>query len=151
VQGPVVPRRQTVAPRGLAPIGALLAALALSACAAGMDIVGLGTDKTLQTGSIGRPGPGPGPSEIGSDQMTIRNAVTSANLAVLGGQPLAWANADTGSQGTILEVSESVADGTRCRRFLASRQSYEGVALYHGEACLGNGGIWAMREFAIRQ
>ena len=36
-----------------------------------------------------------------SDETTIRNAVSSADPEQAKGQPLAWANADTGSRGAI--------------------------------------------------
>jgi hypothetical protein len=82
-----------------------------------------------------------------SDQTTIRNAVSSANLEELGGQKLSWANAETQSRGAISEVREIREDAVLCRTFKTSRESFEGVALYAGETCLGRDGAWYMRSF----
>ena len=62
-------------------------------------------------------------------------------------QPLAWANADTGSRGAISSMIEKQEDGPLCRKFTASRESFDGVALYAGDACKGDRGIWYMRTF----
>ncbi len=124
------------------------ASIWLSGCASGgIDMLGVGTDNKVRTGSISTGGPAPEASEAWSDEMTIRNAVSSANLAELGNNPLAWANADTGSQGAITQISEFDVNGVRCRKFTASRESFEGVSLYAGEACLQGNGIWQMRKF----
>jgi surface antigen len=82
-----------------------------------------------------------------SDQATIRNAVSSANLGVLGPKPLAWANQDTGSSGTVSDIAEAKEDGQLCRRFKTSRESFEGIALFAGKACLADDGEWAMSSF----
>ncbi|MEX0344879.1 MAG: RT0821/Lpp0805 family surface protein [Rhizobiaceae bacterium] len=128
---------------------ALFAALVwLSGCASGgIDMLGVGTDNKVKTGSIAADGSAPAASEAWSDEMTIRNAVSSANLAELGDSPLAWANADTGSQGAVTQITEIDVEGIRCRKFIASRESFEGVSLYAGEACLQGNGIWQMRKF----
>ena len=86
------------------------------------------------------------PEQI-SDEATIRNAVSSANLGVLGPRPLAWANQDTGSVGTVSEIAEAKENGQLCRRFKTSRESFEGIALFAGKACLDDGGEWAMSSF----
>lgn len=112
-------------------------------------MLGVGTDKSFKTGSISPSNPtATSDTEVWSDEMTIRNAVSSANLPELGDEPLAWANADTGSQGAITRIEEIERKGLRCRKFVASRESFEGVALFAGEACLQANGLWLMREFA---
>lgn len=140
-----------ILPNSLPPRAALLAAmLAVSGCASGgLDMLGVGTDSEIKTGSVpeGSTTPQKAGTEVWSDEMTIRNAVSSANLADLGDGPLAWANADTGSQGAITRIRETEHKGLRCRRFVASRESFEGVSLYTGEACLQGNGLWLMREF----
>jgi hypothetical protein len=82
-----------------------------------------------------------------SDQVTIRNAVSSVNLEAAGGKPIAWANAGTNSRGSISSLSESRRKGVLCRAFKTSRESFDGVSLYAGEACLGRDGNWYMRSF----
>ena len=129
----------------------LTVALMLPGCASGgLDMLGVGTDKALETGSVANSTTGAqkADNEVWSDEMTIRNAVSSANLNELGDQPLSWANADTGSQGAITKIREIERKGLRCRVFQASRESFEGVSLFSGEACLQGNGLWLMREFA---
>ena len=82
-----------------------------------------------------------------SDETTIRNAVSSADPEQARLQPLAWANADTGSRGAISSMLEKQEDGLLCRKFTASRESFDGVALYTGDACKGDRGTWFMRTF----
>lgn len=124
--------------------------LSLAGCASGgLEMLGVGTDNAIKTGSVS-PADGeqtPSGTEAWSDEMTIRNAVSSANLPELGDEPLSWANADTGSQGAITRIVEIERSGLRCRRFVASRESFEGVSLFAGEACLQGNGLWLMRKF----
>ena len=42
---------------------------------------------------------------------------------------------------------EKQEDGLLCRKFTASRESFDGVALYAGDACKGERGAWFMRTF----
>jgi len=82
-----------------------------------------------------------------SDQMTIRNAVSSADIHELGGQAVPWANSGTGSRGSITELTELKEGGLVCRRFTATRESFDGVALFKGETCLTSAGAWNMQDF----
>ena len=131
---------------------AIAAMLALSGCGTGggLEMLGVGTDNSIKTGSIVESGKKKSGTDgvFQSDELTIKNAVSSANLVQLGDQPLSWANADTGSQGAITQLEEFVKQGIRCRRFIASRESFEGISLYKGETCLRDNGIWIMRDFA---
>jgi surface antigen len=119
--------------------------LPLAACASGgVDMSKIDVDETLQTSSTG--GTTPDETQV-SDTSTIRNAVSVADVEALKSAPLAWANSDTGSRGTISGVTETKAAGVLCRTFTASREAYDGVGLYRGEACRGNQGDWRMQEF----
>ena len=126
----------------------LLLVLSLSACAthgiegATTDIVDQGT----QTGSLPAGTESPDPTRV-SDETTIRNAVSSADPAQAKIEPLAWANAETGSRGSISQMMEKEEGGLLCRQFKASRESFDGVALYEGDACKGDRGVWYMRDF----
>ncbi|MGO4839694.1 RT0821/Lpp0805 family surface protein, partial [Rhizobiaceae sp. 2RAB30] len=82
-----------------------------------------------------------------SDQVTIRNAVSSADLDALGATGLAWANTDTGSRGAITQLTQYDRKGLLCRKFKASRESFDGVRLYAGDACRAGDGSWRMLEF----
>lgn len=125
----------------------LLAALGLLAgCGArGIGLDDIAVDRSLVTGSV--ESTASAPADQTSDQVTMRNAVGSINVEQMGGQPIYWANPETGSRGAITAVDEYSEKGVTCRRFTASRESFRGVALYRGDACLGDGGNWWMRSF----
>ncbi len=82
-----------------------------------------------------------------SDQATIRNAVSSADVRELAGQPIAWANTDTGARGQITALAETMERGVLCRKFAASRESFDGVTLFKGEICAAGAGTWQMLAF----
>ena len=119
----------------------------LSGCAAG----GFGLNKaeidpSITTGDVRNTAPAN--PEQRSDEATIRNAVSSADIELLKtGAPLPWANAVTGSRGAIDSLVEEKRNDTLCRRFTTSRESFDGVALYKGEACMVAPGTWQMQEF----
>jgi 17 kDa outer membrane surface antigen len=118
----------------------------LSGCAmTGNSMDKAAADPSLVTNSVPET-PSASPDQI-SDEATIRNAVSSANLGVLGPKPLSWANQDTGSSGMVSEIAEAKEDGQLCRKFKTSRESFEGIALFAGKACLEDSGEWAMSSF----
>jgi len=105
-------------------------------------------DRTLVTHSISRSQPDMSlDPAVASDKDTIRNAVTSAIVDEVGADGIGWANAGTGSRGAIRQIAERQEDNRLCRRFLASRESFEGIHLYRGETCLGAARIWTMTAF----
>ena len=122
--------------------------LALSGCTvmngAALDDAA-NVDRTIQTASIA---PDPSQSEeYVSDGKTVRNAVSAANLEKIEAAPLAWSNADTGASGTITGIQETRAGDQICRSFKTSRQRFDGVALYAGEACTRGSGEWTLTRF----
>ena len=127
----------------------ILPILALSGCVisgGGMDEM---VDQSIVTNSI-KPSEASTPAlapEQASDGNTVRNAVSSANLAAAPEQPMAWANADTGASGVITAIRETKAGDVICRQFRTSRQRYDGVALYDGEACTKGQGEWTLTHF----
>lgn len=121
----------------------LCAALAAAGCGGrGFSIEDAAPDTSIVTGSIGPPQP----SGV-SDEVTIRNAVSSAIVDEIGEAGLGWANAGTGSRGAIREVRETRDGAYLCRSFAATRESFEGVHLYRGETCLNAAKQWAMHRF----
>ena len=102
-------------------------------------------DPSLVTGSVATVAPVD--QDRISDETTIRNAVSSANLDMIGPQPLSWANQDTGSRGAVSRITEAKKDGTVCRKFETSRESFEGIALFSGKTCLKDDGEWSMLNF----
>lgn len=127
----------------------LLAVLALAGCGAkGFSIEDAVADRSIVTSSVP-----PQPAAVAadavrtSDEATIRNAVSSAIVDEVGEGGIGWANAQTGSRGAIRTISETRDSGYLCRRFTASRESFDGVRLYRGETCLGAARLWVMKSF----
>ncbi|MER8486126.1 RT0821/Lpp0805 family surface protein [Mesorhizobium sp. M1322] len=128
-------------------IAVVLVALPLAGCGAGgFSLEQAEVDRTILTSST-PVAASPIDQDRASDQATIRNAVSSADIQELGGQAVPWANSDTGSRGSITELAESRDNGQLCRHFTASRESFEGVALFKGEVCLAGAGAWRMQDF----
>jgi hypothetical protein len=126
----------------------LAALLQLCACASGLDLGKAEVDKTFYTSSVpaGPSADAIDPSQL-SDVATIRNAISSADVEQAGGKALAWANSDTGSRGSITDLVEYKDNGALCRRFQATRESFDGVSMFSGDACLATAGAWRMRSF----
>lgn len=104
-------------------------------------------DRSLYTSNVETDPKRDAPERV-SDENTIRNAVSAADVALAAnGQPMAWANSDTGSRGAITALDEYQDQGRLCRRFTTSRESFDGVALYQGEACKAQAGDWRMKDF----
>lgn len=125
------------------------ALLLLSGCATGgFSLENAAVDRSVETSSV-TPGPASGGDDTVklSDEVTIRNAVSSAIVDEVGADGIGWANAETGSRGAIREVSETREKAGLCRAFTASRESFEGVHLYRGVTCLGEARVWVMRSF----
>jgi hypothetical protein len=121
--------------------------MSLSACATGaLDVSESDVDQAAQTGSLPASGQPADPTRA-SDETIIRNAVSAADPEQAKIEPLAWANAETGSRGAISDMMEKEEGGLLCRQFTASRESFDGVALYAGDACKGDRGVWYLRDF----
>lgn len=128
-------------------VAIVLVALPLAACGAGgFSLEQAEVDRAILTSSTPAAA-SPIDQDRASDQATIRNAVSSADIQELGGQAVPWANSDTGSRGSITELAESSDNGQLCRRFTASRESFDGVALFKGEVCLAGAGAWRIQDF----
>ncbi|WP_430736291.1 RT0821/Lpp0805 family surface protein [Rhizobium wenxiniae] len=120
--------------------------LSLAGCTSSLDLFGGSSkvDRSLATGTVaGKP-----QSETSlSDEATVRNAVTSADLAKMGNTPLPWANAATGSAGVVSVIQEDSAQGRICRAFKTTRHSYEGIAVFAGQTCMTGSGDWMLTAF----
>ncbi len=121
-----------------------------SGCAmSGFDLEKAIPDKSTITGSVNKqPVTEITDSSKMSDQNTIRNVVSALNFTQWGKTPIPWANPDTGSQGTITTVAEKKTEAGLCREFETSREAFDGAALYRGQACMAQGGAWALTSFA---
>jgi 17 kDa outer membrane surface antigen len=126
---------------------ALCASILLSACGSGgFSLEKAEVDRTFYTSNVPAPRT-PVEVERVSDEATIRNAVTSADVETLAGAPLPWANAETGARGQVTGIVETRGKGTLCRSFSATRESFDGVGMYRGEACMVASGAWRMQSF----
>ncbi|MCP8895027.1 hypothetical protein KYK29_08805 [Shinella daejeonensis] len=113
----------------------------LSGCMGSLDLFSPGdVDTSVKTSSVR-----PAGTESASDEATIRNAVSSADLDRAAGNPVPWANSTSGSAGVIDAITESKDDtGRLCRDFLTTRHSYQGIAYFRGKTCVGKTGEWLL-------
>lgn len=125
-----------------------LAAGALSGCmGAGLGLSGSSdVDTTVATGSV----PQPSNDENNADAITVRNAVSSADVTKTTGNPIPWANASSGSAGVISSIAEEEVNGTVCRSFTTTRHSYQGIAKFDGKTCMLGTGEWYLTSFGPR-
>jgi hypothetical protein len=101
-------------------------------------------DRSVHTGTVAQAQP---TADSISDETTVRNAVTSADIGKLNGQPVPWANASTGSAGVIDAIVENSTSGRVCRQFRTSRHAYDGIATFYGKTCLLDGSGWQLLSF----
>lgn len=131
---------------GQVPLCAVVCIL-LSGCgSAGFSIESAVPDTSIITGSTSPQAPAVTDSVRTSDETIIRAAVSAAIVDEVD-DGIGWANADTGSRGSIRDISESRDTGFLCRRFTATRESFEGIHLYQGETCLGAARLWTTKSF----
>lgn len=121
-------------------------AFGLAGCASdGLDLFGSAKpDRSIATATTSNPARA---TDAVSDEVTVRNAVASTDVAKIGANPIPWANASTGSAGVITTVQEDTSAGTRCRAFRTTRHSYMGIAKFMGRACMESDGNWQLLSF----
>ncbi|MDQ2632254.1 MAG: RT0821/Lpp0805 family surface protein [Pseudomonadota bacterium] len=133
--------------RALRAAGLAWACALLSACGSGgFSLEKAEVDRTFYTSNVSAPRT-PEEIERHSDEVTIRNAVTSADVETLAGAPLPWANVVTGARGQVTTIVETKGKGTPCRSFSATRESFDGVGMFRGKACMVVSGVWRMESF----
>ncbi|MET3660625.1 hypothetical protein ABID44_000939 [Aquamicrobium ahrensii] len=123
--------------------------LSLGGCGmGGFSLDKAGIDRSIITSNVPSTNSGTATDAgFAADQTTVRNAASSADLEELGGQPVLWANADTGSRGSISGIAETRIKGELCRVFSTTRESFDGVTLYKGRICMLGAGAWRIDEF----
>lgn len=126
----------------------LIVGAGLSGCTGGgLDLMGIGKpDRSIATASPSLAGQSKS-SEAMSDETTVKNAVTSVDVARFGANPIPWANASTGSAGVITTVQELEDNGTHCRQFRTTRHSFMGIAKFMGRTCMEENGNWQLLSF----
>jgi hypothetical protein len=106
-----------------------------------------GADTKITTSSVDNPTTR-APADTVSDEATIRNAVTSADLSRMSQSvTIPWANTTTGSAGVINSIREENNGSYVCRTFITTRHSYRGISNYGGKACLVGSGDWQIIAF----
>ena len=116
----------------------LCALAALAACAGGMDLDRMGVDRSIVTGSVtGSDDP------ENSDKAAISAAISEWPPDLPAPQAMPWVNIRTGSSGAITDLGAAADAG--CRDFRASREAFDGVAVYRGRACRA-AGPWVVRS-----
>lgn len=131
-----------------AGIALTLLALPLAACGAGFSLDGFGADRSIVTGSTGRPGQAPDGRL--SDEAAIRSTVAAWMPGQTPPDTVPWVNSNTGSVGAIARVADTARDGGLCRAFSATRESFDGVSAYDGTACSDKGGAWTVLSLKQR-
>ncbi|WP_288080778.1 RT0821/Lpp0805 family surface protein [Shinella sp.] len=122
-----------------------LCGASLSGCMGGLDLFDGGKVDAVRTSSV------PAGTERLTDEITVRNAVSSADLARIGGSPIPWANSASGSAGVISSIAENRdSAGRPCRDFVTTRHSYQGIANYSGRTCLASSGEWLLLAFDLQ-
>jgi hypothetical protein len=124
-----------------------LCGAALAGCTSSLDLFGSGekVDRSISTGTVAN---GQAHNQTAqSDEATVRNAVSSVDLAKLGNSSVPWANTATGSAGVVSQIREARNSGYLCRDFTTTRHSYEGIAMFSGQTCLTGSGDWALTAF----
>jgi hypothetical protein len=130
--------------------GMLIGVLVVSGCGVGgFSLEQAEVDRSLVTGAVPAASPDDD-SGLAADQATIRNAVSSADVETLAGKDIPWANSETGSRGVISQLAEDRSGDSLCRSFAASRESFDGVSLFQGKACMIAAGAWRIEAFAPR-
>jgi hypothetical protein len=130
--------------RCLAIVAVMTSGALLSGCMGGLDLFDDKVD-TVRTSAVANN------AERLTDEITVRNAVSSADLAHTAGNPIPWANSASGSAGVISTIAEN-RDGTgrTCRDFVTTKHSYQGIANYSGRTCLGSSGEWLLLAFDLQ-
>ena len=130
--------------RCIAVVAITTSAALLSGCMSGLDLFADSkVDSTIRTSTVAN-----GNVERLSDEVTVRNAVSSADLARTEGAAIPWANSASGSAGVISSIAENQdTAGRPCRDFVTTKHSYQGIANFTGRTCMGNSGEWLLLAF----
>ncbi|WP_309083633.1 RT0821/Lpp0805 family surface protein [Chelativorans sp.] len=92
------------------------------------------------------------PAQVFPDENLAKDG--QAILAALSSGPAAgslpWENPESGARGLITAYSGEAEEGRDCLAFTTTRESFDGVGLYEGEACKDAAGIMRMRAFEPR-
>ena len=130
--------------RCLGVAAVMMSGAVLSGCMSGLDLFSdSNVDKTVRTSTVSN-----GSTERLTDEITVRNAVSSADILRSGGSPIPWANSASGSAGVISSIAENHdTAGRTCRDFVTTKHSYQGIASFTGRTCMGSSGEWLLLAF----
>ncbi|MEO4043585.1 RT0821/Lpp0805 family surface protein [Hoeflea sp. CAU 1731] len=111
-----------------------------------------GPDHASLADTLVQPAPAGIAIEPGSDENSILTTVAGAEAGTPPTVALAWTNEQNGNSGSVTIVEEEGNDTQLCRSFIASRQSYDGVSQFTGEACRNSRGAnWFLNSIEMRE
>ncbi|WP_295813422.1 RT0821/Lpp0805 family surface protein, partial [uncultured Nitratireductor sp.] len=125
----------------------LLAGCSMSA----LDLQRPGVDRSTITGSIAPVPEGESPQiPRPADLPTGTEAMLRAMVSAMGEGsaqtlPLSWADPENGVRGVVSQIDEDET-GT-CRRFMTTRESFDGISLYRGTVCPNPEIGWRIQVF----
>ncbi|KFB10774.1 hypothetical protein EL18_01814 [Nitratireductor basaltis] len=132
----------------LAKMGMLtMLAFTLAACVGagrGLETTARSIDRELTTATIAPQKPTL-PEIMLEDIPFMLSALTNVPEEADSTQSLRWENVETGARG-VLTASATTADTPSCRAVTTTRESFEGINLYQGEACRLPSGSWFMKH-----
>jgi len=103
-------------------------------------------DQTI-TGALAPAGVKLSDETLEKDGRIIRDQVTQAAFFAPSDQAsVIWKNDDTGSQGVISQIQPVKQGSQNCRIFKTTRESFDGVMVYEGQACETPSG-WILSRF----
>jgi surface antigen len=134
--------------KGLRPMVACVAALALGGCAISTPLGPIfGGDDDTSTGSVMLPDNRFASTMSESDWTFAQGAVRSALDSTPERPPAPWHNPATGSKGTISPVASAFAvDGALCQAFTAVVTTGGQTSFYQGRACRTGSKPWTVTE-----
>jgi len=103
-------------------------------------------DQTI-TGALAPAGEKLDDERLEKDARIIRDQLAQmAFVSEVDQHGLMWENDDTGSRGVISQVQSTQRDNRNCRIFKTTRESFDGVMIYEGQACETPSG-WILSRF----
>lgn len=122
-------------------------ALLLAACVGpgrGLETTARSIDRELTTGTIAPQKPA-FPQNMAEDIPFMLSALTNVAEGGSSAQSLKWENVETGARG-VLTASIATSETPSCRAVSTTRESFEGISLYQGEACRLPSGSWFLKH-----
>ncbi|UXN06616.1 RT0821/Lpp0805 family surface protein [Bartonella sp. HY761] len=99
-------------------------------------------DNSIITGSIGGNSVNLPKVDLGGDEKVMREQIAAQPDSSI----VNWKNDATGSRGTMSILNSFVENGSQCRSFKTTRESFNGIMIYQGKACQQNDTSWNVSQ-----